>query len=106
MNDEKNQGIIKNHKGFLAEEVEQNIPKDVENIIFDGDGSEDASGLSRDVKKLNYVKLNGILWGCVQQQQQKIEHLEACMFEMMEEIEELKGKGKAKAKAKAKSKEN
>ena len=32
--------------------------------------------------------------------------LEACMFEMMEKIKELKGKGKAKAKAKAKSKEN
>ena len=42
----------------------------------------------------------------MREQQQKIEVLEACMFEMMEEIKELKGKGKAKAKAKAKSKEN
>ena len=50
--------------------------------------------------------MNSILWGAVREQQQKIEHLEACMFEMMEEIKDLKGKGKAKAKAKAKSKEN
>ena len=69
MNEEKKQGIIKNHIGFVAEEVHANIPTDVENIIFD-DG----------VKKLNYVKLNGILWGCVQQQQQKIEHLEASVY--------------------------
>jgi len=53
--------------------VEQNIRKNVENIIFDGD-----------VKKLNYVKLNGIQWGCVQQQQRKIEHLETSVYELQE----------------------
>ena len=35
MNEEKKQGIIKNHIGFVAEEVQANIPTDVENIIFD-----------------------------------------------------------------------
>ena len=46
--------------GFVAEEVQANIPTDVGNIIFDDD-----------VKKLNYVKLNAILWGAVREQQQK-----------------------------------
>ena len=58
--------------------------KEIGNIINNGDG----------VKTVNYVKLNAIFWGCVQQQQTKIEHLEATMFEMMEEIKELKGKKK------------
>ena len=96
MKEEKEMGITKTHIGFIAEEVEENIPEKVENILVKVDG----------IKKLSYVKMNSILWGAVRVQQQKIEHLEACMFEMMEEIKELKGKGKAKAKAKAKSKEN
>jgi len=50
--------------------------------------------------------MNSILWGCVREQQQKIEWLESSMFEMMEEMKELKGKKKPTAKAKAKSKEN
>ena len=94
MKEEKEMGITKSHIGFIAEEVEENIPEKVENILVKVDG----------IKKLSYVKMNSILWGAVREQQQKIEHLEACMFEMMEEIKELKGK--AKAKAKAKSKEN
>ena len=96
MKEEKEMGITKSHIGFIAEEVEENIPEKVENILVEVDG----------IKKLSYVKMNSILWGAVREQQQKIEHLEACMFEMMEEIKELKVKGKAKAKAKAKSKEN
>ena len=96
MKEEKEMGITKSHIGFIAEEVEENIPEKVENILVEVDG----------IKKLSYVKMNSILWGAVREQQQKIEHLEACMFEMMEEIKELKVKGKAKAKAKAKSKDN
>ena len=92
MKAEKEKGIIKKHIGFVVEEVQANIPTDVDNIIFDDD-----------VKKLNYVKLNAILWGCVQQQQTKIEHLEAKVFEMMNAIEELKTKPKPKSKAKAKA---
>ena len=96
MKEEKEMGITKSHIGFIAEEVEENIPEKVENILVKVDG----------IKKLSYVKMNSILWGAVREQQQKIEWLESSMFEMMEEIKELKGKGKPKAKAKSKSKEN
>ena len=72
--------------------MEQNIRKNVENIIFDGD-----------VKKLNYVKLNGIQWGCVQQQQRKIEHLETSVYELQEAMKKIiKTKPKAKTKSKPK----
>ena len=80
MKEEKEMGITKTHIGFIAEEVEENIPEKVEHILVKVDG----------IKKLSYVKMNSILWGAVREQQQKIEHLEACMFEMMEEIKELK----------------
>ena len=58
------------------------------------------------VKKLIYVKLNAILWGCVQQQQTKIEHLEASVYELQEAVKELiKPKPKPKPKPKKKSKD-
>ena len=66
----------------------------MENIIFDGD-----------VKKLNYVKLSCIPWGCVQQQQWKIEHLDASVYELQEAMKELI-KTKPKAKTKSKPKHN
>ena len=51
------------------------------------------------------MKLSVVLWKCCQEQQIKIEHLEASMYKMMEDIKELKGKKTTKPKAKAKSKE-
>ena len=42
--------------------------------------------------------------GCVQQQQQKIEHLESSVYELQEAVEKLM-KTKPQAKAKSKSKE-
>jgi len=55
------------------------------------------------IKKLSYAKMNSILWGAVREQQQKIEWLESSVYELIEEIKELKGKKKPKAKAKTKS---
>jgi hypothetical protein len=97
MNDEKEIGITKNHLGFIADEIMEAIPPEWENIVMvDNEG----------IKKLSYIKLSGILCGACREQQKKIEWLESSMYEMMEEIKELKDKGKAKAKAKSKSKDN
>ena len=46
--------------------------------------------------------MTAVLTKALQETLNKVEHLEASMYEMMEEIKELKGK---KPKAKAKSKE-
>ena len=60
------------------------------------------------VRNLSYVKLSGILWGVCREQQQKIQHkiewLESSVYELIEEVKELKGKKQPKAKAKAKGK--
>ena len=93
MKEEKEMGITKSHIGFIAEEVEEHIPEKVETILVEVDG----------IKKLSYVKMNSILWGCVREQQQKIEWLESSVYELQEAIKELV-KPKPKAKTKAKSK--
>ena len=96
MEDEKEIGITKNHLGFIADEIMEAIPPEWENIVrVDDEG----------IKKLSYIKLSGILWGAVREQQQKIEHLEASVYELQEAMKELM-KPKPKVKAKAKSKDN
>lgn len=105
MKDEKEIGINKNHLGFIADEIKEVIPKEFENIVNENDEG---------IKMLNYIKMNAMLWGCVQQQvsrsetywskmqeqQQKIEWLEASVYELQEAMKNLI---KPKAKAKAKS---
>ena len=91
MNREKEAGIDRNHIGFIAEEVEEHIPKEIETIICNVDG----------FKSLNYVKINAFLWGAVREQQQKIEHLESSVYELQEALKDLiKPKPKPKSKSK------
>ena len=86
--------------GFIAQELKEHLPKECKNIVKENKiKNEDETFLS-----INYMKLSVVLWKCCQEQQSKIEHLEASMYEMMEDIKELKGKKTSKPKAKAKSK--
>ena len=86
--------------GFIAQELKEHLPKECKNIVNENKvKNEDETFLS-----INYMKLSVVLWKCCQEQQSKIEHLEASMYEMMEDIKELKGKKTTKPKAKAKSK--
>ena len=52
---------------------------------------------------INYMKLSVILWKALQESISKIEHLESSVYELQEEIKEMK-KPKAKAKSKSKDK--
>ena len=103
MNAEKEKAMSKNHIGFIAENVEEYIPKEIENIIYNVDG----------VKSLSYVKMVSITWGAVreiikenEELKNKVEHLEARLFEVENVIKDVvrtKPKTKAKAKPKAKT---
>ena len=92
MIDEKEIGISKNHLGFIADDLVSVIPPEWENIVMTDDEG---------IKKLNYIKLSGILWGACREQQSKIEHLESRLFEVENFIKDFV---KPKAKAKSKSK--
>ena len=86
--------------GFIAQELKEHLPKECKNIVKENkDKTSDDKFLS-----INYMKLSVVLWKCCQEQQSKIEHLESSMYEMIEDIKELKGKKTTKPKAKAKSK--
>ena len=86
--------------GFIAQELKEHLPKECKNIVKENkDKTSDDKFLS-----INYMKLSVVLWKCCQEQQSKIEHLESSMYEMMEDIKELKGKKATKSKAKAKAK--
>ena len=85
--------------GFIAQELKEHLPKECKNIVKENKVKNEGEAFL----SINYMKLSVVLWKCCQEQQSKIEHLEASMYEMMEDIKELKGK-KPKAKAKSKTK--
>ena len=89
--------------GFIAQELLENLPNEFKSIVKENkDKHSDDKYLS-----INYMKINLLLWGCCQEQQSKIEHLEARLFELEDIVKEMRGKGngeKPKPKAKSKSK--
>ena len=85
----------KNHIGFIAQEIKAILPEKFEAVV-----NEDSEFMG-----INYGKMSAILWKALQETLTKVEHLEASVYELQEELKELKGKGKGeKAKPKAKSK--
>ena len=87
--------------GFIAQHLQKHLPKEFDNIVKETKPKKDEG---EPYLSINYMKLSLVLWGALQETLTKVEHLEASMYEMMEEIKELKGKKTTKPKAKAKSK--
>ena len=81
----------KNHIGFIADELQELLPKKFEGVV-------DKSG---EYLGINYGKMTAVLIKALQETLNKVEHLEASVYELQEELKEYK---KPKAKAKAKSK--
>ena len=88
--------------GFIAQHLQKHLPKEFDNIVKETKPKKDEGEA---YLSINYMKLSVVLWGALQETLTKVEHVEASMYEMMEEIKELKGKKTTKPKAKAKSKE-
>ena len=87
--------------GMIAQDLRAHLPKEFKNIVRETKPRKDEGEA---YLSINYMKLSVVLWGCCQEQQSKIEHLEARLFEVEDIIKELKGKGKGETKPKAKSK--
>ena len=84
----------KNHIGFIADELQELLPKKFEGVV-------DKNG---EYLGINYGKMTAVLIKALQETLTKVEHLEASVYELQEELKDSK-KPKPKAKAKAKSKE-
>ena len=87
--------------GMIAQDLLENLPKEFKSIVRQNIPKKDGD---KEYLSINYMKLVVVLWGALQETLNKVEHLEASMYEMMEDIKELKGKKTTKPKAKAKSK--
>ena len=90
--------------GFIAQQLQENLPKEFKHIVKETKNKKDEG---EGYLSINYMKLSVVLWGCCQEQQSKIEHLESRLFELEDIVKEMRGKGKggeAKPKAKSKSK--
>ena len=87
--------------GFIAQELLENLPNEFKSIVKENkDKHSDDKYLS-----INYMKINLLLWGALQEQIELVSKLESRLFEAEDEIKALKGKGKGeKPKPKAKSK--
>ena len=83
--------------GFIAQNLLANLPKEFKSIVKENkEKDSDDKYLS-----INYMKVNLLLWGALQETLTKVEHMEASIYELQEELKEYK---KPKPKAKAKSK--
>ena len=84
----------KNHIGFIADDLQEILPKKFEAIV-------DTSG---EFLGVNYGKMTAVLTKALQETLIKVEHLESRLFEVEDELKELKGKRKGETKPKAKPK--
>ena len=86
--------------GFIAQELKEHLPKECKNIVKENKvKNEDETFLS-----INYMKLSVVLWGALQEEINKREHIESRLFELEDIVKELKSKKTTKPKATAKSK--
>ena len=86
--------------GFIAQELKEHLPKECKNIVKENkDKTSDDKFLS-----INYMKLSVVLWGALQEEINKREHIESRLFELEDIVKEMRGKKTTKPKAKAKSK--
>ena len=83
----------KNHIGFIADELQELLPKKFEGVV-------DKNG---EYLGINYGKMTAVLIKALQETLNKVEHLEASVYELQEELKDSK-KPKPKAKAKSKTK--
>ena len=84
--------------GFVAQHLQKHLPKEFNNIVKETKPKKDEGEA---YLSINYMKLSVVLWGALQETLNKVEHLEASVYELQEELKDSK---KPKAKSKAKSK--
>ena len=83
--------------GMIAQDLLHNLPKEFKNIVKETKSKKDEGEA---YLSINYMKINLILWGALQEQIELVSKLESRLFEAEDEIKALKGKGKAKSKVK------
>ena len=87
--------------GMIAQDLLAHLPKEFKNIVRETKPKKDEGD---PYLSINYMKLSLVLWGGLQETLTKVEHLEASVYELQEELKNnKKSKPKAKSKSKAKN---
>ena len=90
--------------GFIAQHLQKHLPKEFDNIVKETKPKKDEGD---PYLSINYMKLSLVLWGGLQETLTKVEHLEASVYELQEELKDNKNlKQKQKQKVKVKSQLN
>ena len=80
---------------FIAQHLQKHLPKEFDNIVKETKPKKDEGEA---YLSINYMKLSVVLWGALQETLNKVEHLEASVYELQNDV--IKPKPKAKAKTK------
>ena len=87
--------------GMIAQDLLAHLPKEFKNIVRETKPKKDEGD---PYLSINYMKLSLVLWGGLQETLTKVEHLEASVYELQQELKDnRKSKPKAKSKSKAKN---
>ena len=83
--------------GFIAQHLQKHLPKEFDNIVKETKPKKDEEEA---YLSINYMKLSLVLWGALQETLNKVEHLEASVYELQNGVKKVKPKAKSKSKAK------
>ena len=81
--------------GFIAQHLQKHLPKEFNNIVKETKPKKDEGEA---YLSINYMKLSLVLWGALQETLNKVEHLEASVYELQNGVKKVKPKAKAKTK--------
>ena len=81
--------------GFIAQHLQKHLPKEFDNIVKETKPKKDEGD---PYLSINYMKLSLVLWGALQETLNKVEHLEASVYELQNGVKKVKPKAKAKSK--------
>ena len=73
--------------GFIAQHLQKHLPKEFDNIVKETKPKKDEGEA---YLSINYMKLSVVLWGALQETLNKVEHLEASVYELQEELKDKK----------------
>ena len=81
--------------GFIAQHLQKHLPKEFKNIVKETKPKKDEGEA---YLSINYMKLSLELWGALQEMLNKVEHLEASVYELQNGVKTVKPKAKSKSK--------
>ena len=85
---------------MIAQDLLEHLPKEFKGIVRENKPKKDED---KEYLSIDYMKVNLLLWAALQETLNKVEHLEASVYELQNGVKKPKAKAKAKSKPENKS---